>query len=231
MKQIYTNEQIRQCCFAYKNGEAVERISKRLKIPRSIIYVWIKKYKDLPENNPNSFIFYQRYYAQEKARCEKLEQICKVLQTVNCTVSSPLQIKLCELKKLYGQYSVHVLCEALGVSRGTFYNHIFRNKLENAQPIIREKGLSEVVKAIYEEYNGIYGAGKIHAVLKEKGFQVSLKYVKRLMNQMNIKSIRSGMKKEYMKAQRKKKRVNLLLQNFTVSEPNLRWAILRNAIF
>lgn len=223
MKQTYTNEQIRQCCFAYKNGETVERISKRLKIPRSTIYFLLKKYKELPENDPDSFINYQRYYAQEKARREKLEQICKVLQTVNCTMYSPLQTKLNELEQLYGQYSVHVLCEALGVSRGTFYNHIFRNKRENAQPIIRQQELSEIVKATYEEYNGIYGAGKIHAVLKEKGFRVSLKYVKKLMNQMSLKSIRSSTKKDFKKALLKKKRENLLKQNFSVHEPNLRW--------
>ena len=92
MKQTYTNEQIRQCCFAYKNGEAVNRISERLKVPRSTIYVWLKKYKELPENNPDSYINYQRFFAQEKARCEKFEQICKVLQTVKCTVASPLQV-------------------------------------------------------------------------------------------------------------------------------------------
>ena len=29
---------------------------------------------------------------------------------------------------LYGQYDVHTLCEAMNVSRGTFYNHVrYRN--------------------------------------------------------------------------------------------------------
>lgn len=38
--------------------------------------------------------------------------------------------KLQELAQLYGQYSVHVLCDALKVSRGTLYNHVLRNKKE-----------------------------------------------------------------------------------------------------
>ena len=40
-----------------------------------------------------------------------------------------LQRKLCALAQLHEQtetYSVHELCEALNVARGTFYNHIFR---------------------------------------------------------------------------------------------------------
>lgn len=40
-----------------------------------------------------------------------------------------LQQKLISLEQMYRiedcPYSVHELCEALGVARGTFYNHIF----------------------------------------------------------------------------------------------------------
>lgn len=222
MKQPYTNEQIRQCCLAYKNGEAVNRISERLKIPRSTIYVWLKKYKDLPENNPDSYINYQRFYLQEKARCEKLEQICKVLQTVNCTMSSPLQTKLNELEKLYGQYSVHVLCEALSVSRGTFYNHILRNKRKNSQLLLHKQELSMAIKSTYEEYNGIYGARKIYYILKEHGYKTSLKTIQKLMSDMGLKSIRSNMKKDFLKQQRKKKS-NLLSRDFSACAPNQRW--------
>ena len=223
MKKHYTNEQIRQCCFAYRNGEAVERISERLEIPRSTIYVWLKKYKELPENNPDSYINYQRFYAQEKARYEKFEQICKVLQTVKCTTTSPLQIKLSELEKLYGQYSVHVLCEALDVNRGTFYNHILRNKKENAQHLLRRQDLCVTIKNTYEEYNGIYGATKIYYILKENGYVTSLKTVKKLMSEMDLKSIRTSTKKLFLKEQRAKKKTNLLQQDFSATEPNLRW--------
>ena len=31
---------------------------------------------------------------------------------------------------LYDQFNIHTLCDALEVSRGTFYNHILRNKLQ-----------------------------------------------------------------------------------------------------
>lgn len=56
---------------------------------------------------------------------KKLEEMIEVLKMVNCTVSAPLKEKLSALEPLYGQYSVYVLCEALEVARGTFYNHIF----------------------------------------------------------------------------------------------------------
>lgn len=41
-----------------------------------------------------------------------MAQMIEVLQKIEYTASSSLQEKLFALEKLYGQYSVHVLCEA-----------------------------------------------------------------------------------------------------------------------
>ncbi len=223
MKRFYTNEQIRECCFAYRRKKSVKELSKELNIPRSTLYFWIKNYKDLPENDPDSFLNFQRYHSQQKARNDKLEQTCEILQTVDCTVSSPLKVKLYELEKLYGKYSVHVLCDALDVNRATFYNHIFRNKKENALPILRLKNLKTVIKDIFDEFNGIYGARKIHFIAKERGYVVSLKTVQRLMSEMGLKSIRSLTKKDFLKKLHTQNRINVLQRNFSVDVPNTHW--------
>ena len=76
----------------------------------------------------SGYVVSQQEFIKMKQRIQKLEQKVEILQKVDCTVSSPLQEQLQELAKLYGQYSVHALCKALCVSRGTFYNHIFRRK-------------------------------------------------------------------------------------------------------
>ena len=55
----------------------------------------------------------------------------KSIQSIDCNANSPLDMKLYTLEKLYGKYNVHIMCEALQVSRGTFYNHILRNKRDN----------------------------------------------------------------------------------------------------
>lgn len=44
-----------------------------------------------------------------KQKIRNLEQKVEILQKVNCTAFAPLQEKLQELSKLYGQYSVHAL--------------------------------------------------------------------------------------------------------------------------
>ena len=43
MKQTYTNEQVRQCCLAYANGQSVAELANKLNIPQSTIYTWIKR--------------------------------------------------------------------------------------------------------------------------------------------------------------------------------------------
>lgn len=120
-----------------------------------------------------------------KQRIQKLEQKVEILQKVNCTVSAPLQEKLQELAKLYGQYSVHALCEALCVSRGTFYNHIFRRKEITAYDKRRAE-MKEHIKVAFDESNQRFGANKIAAVLSAQGISTSPKYVRELMQEMGL---------------------------------------------
>ena len=96
----------------------------------------------------------------------------EILKTVKCNVQSPLQEKLCELEKLYGKYSVHVLCDALNVPRGTFYNHIKRNKRDNVWYKKRREYFCGEIKRIFEDNNQIFGARKIAAVLRNNGEQI-----------------------------------------------------------
>ncbi len=98
-----------------------------------------------------------------------MEEIIQIYKTINCNYNSPLKDKLYALEELYGQHSVHILCEALDVSRGTFYNHILRNKKQNTGYVQRKEDLREKIQKIYDDSNQIFGAGKIMAVLKEQG--------------------------------------------------------------
>lgn len=72
----------------------------------------------------------------------------EVLQKVDCSIEAPFKIKL---KR--GQYSVRVLCGVLQVLRGTFYNHIFRDKRANKSYQIGRTQLSEKILQIFNESN------------------------------------------------------------------------------
>lgn len=89
----------------------------------------------------------------------------RVLKTVSCTVFSPLLEKLKTMELLYRQFSVHTLCDALDVSRATFYNHISRNKKDDTLAAKRREELKMRIQSIYDDSGQIYGASKTVAIL------------------------------------------------------------------
>lgn len=214
----FTPEEKSQIVTRYYNGESILDISTSTGIPRSTLYSWLKPYRT--EHTDAGYHVNASEFIKMKKHLDKLEQIIEVLQKVECTVSSPLQDKLQELSQLYGQYSVYTLCEALQVPRGTFYNHMRRNKKDNSTYQIRRAMLSEKIRDIFDAGNQIYGANKITAILQNEGEVISVKMVSELMQEMGLGSIR-----QYSKRVRepRKKKTDVLKMKFTVNAPNEVW--------
>lgn len=189
----FTPEDKSQFVTRYYNGESILDLSTSTGIPRSTLYSWLKPYRT--EHTDAGYQVNASEFIKMKKHLDKLEQIIEVLQKVECTVSSPLQDKLHELSQLYGQYSVHTLCEALQVPRGTFYNHMPRNKKDNSTYQIRRAMLSEKIRDIFDAGNQIYGANKITAILQNEGEVTSVKMVSELMQEMGLGSVRQYSKR------------------------------------
>lgn len=68
-------------------------------------------------------------------------------------------------------------------------------------------------RGIYYDSNQIYGAAKIHAILKDQGEKVT---VEKLMREMDLQSIRIGAKKRHFDEKRKCQ--NIVKCNFTPSD-------------
>ena len=216
MTKTFTIEEKRTSVNRYLSGESVTFIADELGVAKSTLYNWIKKFKPVAEEKK----FTAKDFNNLEQRTNRQSDMIEILKTVECNVHSPLQEKLCEIEKLHGKYSVHVLCDALNVPRGTFYNHIKRNKRDNVWYKKRREYFCSEIRRIFEENNQIFGARKIAAVLRNNGEQVSDKYVRVLMNEMNLSSIRTNSKKEYLKDKRKR---NILRQQFKVDKPNTVW--------
>lgn len=203
-----------------QDGETVLSTCNENQIPRSTFYRWIQNYQQTVTDTdtvvtPQEFLYMKR-------RIGKLEDMIQVLKTVSCTVSSPLQEKLKAMEPLYGQFNVHTLCDALEVSRGTFYNHIFRNKKGDTLAAKRRSELKTQIQSIYDDSEQIYGAGKIAAILQKQGVKTSQKYVSQLMKELGISSVTTTAKKEY-KRWEKGQNKNFLQQQFQTERPNQVW--------
>ena len=198
-------------------GESVATIAADTGISRSTLYAWIKS----AQIEPGMLEFTRKNFRMLEAKVKRLEGIVEILQIANCTANAPLNEKLQALEELHGQYNVYILCDALKVPRGTFYNYIFRNKRDNTWYAKRREELRIRIQQIYDESKQIFGAGKITAVMKEEGYKVSQEMVRELMRDMGLLSIRQDAKKVYAKERRSLK--NHLNQQFEVTRPNEVW--------
>jgi hypothetical protein len=82
------------------------------------------------------------------------------------------------------------MCEVLKVSRSGYYAYLSRLKNEEkGGEFSPRKVLGGKVKAIFKEHKGRYGKRRIQSVLADKGYNVSLYLVSRLMREQSLKAI------------------------------------------
>lgn len=201
----------------FNNGVSVTSLTETTGIPRSTIYGWLKSAQIDTSKKPVN----KKRIRDLESSVTRLSTIVEILQRVFEVESIPTCFRLEEIEKIYGEYNVHNLCEALKVPRATFYNHIKRNKRTLAWYAVRREELREQIQEIYFDNKQIFGSKKIAAVLKSRGVKVSVEMVRELMKDMGLISIREGAKDDYDKEKMKYK--NYLNQQFDTSRPNEVW--------
>lgn len=217
----YTPEEKQAIIDRYiSGGESPASILADTGIPKSTFYSWLRAYKE-EHNAANKKSVNIRNYNLLVNKVARLEGIIEILKNATCTPQAPLKQRLYAAEQLYGKYSVHMICDAFDIPRGTFYNHVLRNKKDNTWYAKRREELRLRVQEIYDDSNQIFGAGKIAAVMKNEGIKISNEMVRRLMRDMGLVSIRQSAKKLYEDESRKYK--NYLNQEFDAQKPNEVW--------
>ncbi len=225
MKQ-YSDSVKREVLEAYRNGESVPLLIQKYQVPRSTIYGWIQKEDKETKKKKDASVISAVELNNERRRAEKIERRLNVLQAAKCSPQSPLSEKLQEMARLHetGEHNVHALCDALNVDRGTFYNHINRGKGENTWYKQHREELKIAIFEIFHQHNQTFGSKRIAQELKARGFRTTKEMVMELMNEMDLRCIRSQSKQLYNKDRRAEKKANLLSQDFNPPAPNSAWA-------
>lgn len=218
MNKHYSLEEKKEIVKAYIDGKEISEINKNTGISRSTIYSWIDQYKDEFASNKKLNL---RDYHDLKQKCERLETIVEILKKSTCTPNAPLRERYKAIIGLKSEYKETILCDALNVSRGSYFNHIFRNKKDTNIFIQRVNELTPVIEEIYIDSKYMYGPAKVQAVMKERGYAVSEKVVARIMHENGWFAIRTSSKTLYNMEQKRKK--NILAQSFNVKTPNEVW--------
>lgn len=221
MKAVYTEEEKQSLIEEYlSNRLPVGKLLSSAGVPRSTFYGWLRAYQKTQHAQKRKTIDPRNFRFLE-TKVARLEGIVEILQQSPCAVQAPLKERLSYVEQIYGKYSIHMICEALSIDRGTFYNHILRNKRDNAWHAKRREELRIRIQEVFDENRQVFGAPKITAVLRKEGLQVSEKMVSTLMREMGIQSIRQSAKAMYDEEHKKIK--NHLNQKFDTSKPNEVW--------
>lgn len=121
MYNHYTEDDRKAVIDLRYSGATLGEISLTLSIPRSTVHSWVKTKRNVSARQS------QEVY-RLKHRVEKLEQVLQLLREVSCGPSAPLRERLLVAEAMRGKYKDSVICEALGIANGTYYNFLFRNK-------------------------------------------------------------------------------------------------------
>ncbi len=218
MPKQYLPEFKKQVVLSIQNGLPVPEASRKHQISPSTLYRWIKEVAPA-----NGQVFLTNYTTLER-KIQRVEHILQIIRLSAIIENVPLQKRLEILARLheqFEQYSVHELCEALNVARGTFYNHIFR-KSDRTKYIEEQQALMLQVKQIFDDSKQRYGAEKIRITLAENGIKVGKKRILAIMNELGLVSIRENAKSNYKKRQQYQKH-NLINREFSAKRQNEIW--------
>lgn len=222
MPKKYPLEFKKQAIRRYEKGESIPALCQELHVSQSTFYHWRNQYRSI---QTSAHTYTPAEFDALVRRLQKAEHKLSIIQLSGYLSKVPLQDKLATLEHFHNEmsdlYSVHELCEALDVSRGTFYNHIFR-RADRSKYESEKAQLMLKVKQIFDDSEQRYGADKIRAVLAENGLRISAKRVLSIMHELGLYSIRTDAKKLY-KTQQQRKKQNLLNREFNADHPNQIW--------
>lgn len=125
------------------------------------------------------------------------------------------------ISELRAQYPVAKLATFLRVSVSGFYKWLSAKRSRTG----RREAIAKLIKAVYDEFNGIYGSPRITMELRARGHRISRRYVEFLMRVNGWRAIRRPVFKVQTTDSDHKLPVapNLLNQNFTVHAVNRVW--------
>ena len=216
--QEFKDEVIRH----YITGHSIAETRAKYHIAESTLFEWKKWYyeKLRPDEVPEISI---KQSKQAQAHLEKLALELEVLHQCPCGIHATIDEKMEAIHALSGKYSIHVLCEALNLSRGTYYNRKRREK-EKTIYEFKDEEARPLIEQIFRTSKNRFGRKPIYYKLLEMGYHISEKRIMRLMQEMGLEVAKPTYRAEHLKSLPRSCFKNLLSRNFDQPKPNLVWA-------
>ncbi len=150
MPKEYSEDFKRRVINRYEKGESILALSHELCVSQGTIYRWRRKYCAV---QTPSRVYTPKEIDLLIQHVKKMEETLEVIRASGFISAVPLGDRLAFLEKLYRSesgYSVHTICEAMDVARGTLYNHIFR-RADKAAKLEDEAKLMLLIQQIFND--------------------------------------------------------------------------------
>ncbi len=148
-----------------------------------------------------------------------------ILRKANVSPSAKLRDKLEEMARLHAEdktaYPIKSLCAAMQVSRGAFYGYTRYGKHGRAWFDIHIAEIERAVVTVFNEMEQRFGAEKLTAKLKERGYHTCRATVQKIMKRLGLRSIRDGAKRQWRLEHRSPK--DRVHRQFNPKSPNAVW--------
>ena len=195
MNQKYSDKTKEKVIGQYLAGVSVSELVNKFKVSRTTVYTWIKEQKKSKKHVPVDM----KKHKELQHRCDRLEKFIKILQEAPFTKAASLDEKIVYIdSQISEEYTVNLLCEALQISKATYYNRKLRGKGGQTENQKRRAELLPIIREIYHESGQIYGAGKIAAIMKDRGHKITERVVASIMHENDMFSMRNCAKTLYL---------------------------------
>jgi putative transposase len=122
------------------------------------------------------------------------------------------------VRELRGQFAFNLLLQVAGLARSTYYYWLNASRRPD-----KYSQLKTLIEDIFHAHKGRYGYRRITLELRRRTFRVNHKTVRRLMNELGLKSLVRMKKYRSYKGKVGKVAPNLLKRDFHAARPNQKW--------
>ncbi len=220
MKSKYSIEEWKKIISEYKRTHAVKKITEKYGISKSTLYEWCTKliYKDRKYSHKN-YSNNEIYLLERKMQV--LEKENSIFRDCGYYINASNDDKYNAILNLKDKYSITDLCNTLQFSKGTYYNRLLRSP-KKKKVVVESENFLEIIKKHFENSKQRFGPRKIHALMKNDGYKVSIARITKLMNENGLVAKLST--RPLPQAHRDfKYRLNRLRRIFKQDEPNQTW--------
>ena len=164
-KKHYSQSIKDEAVLFYELGHSFAEIQTKYGMAESTFFTWKQKF-DKAHPVHAAITTNRAISHKSKRQLEKLALELEVLRQCPCGSKASIDEKVAAVNALCGRYSIHVLCDALSLPRGTYYNRKRREGQRTSYEINDEK-LKPLIRQIFHDSKNRFGRKPIHHKLAD----------------------------------------------------------------